>query len=96
MTYARKVDANQPEIVKAFRECGASVLPLHRVGKGCPDLLIGRSKAETFLAEIKDGSKPPSRRKLRDTQEEFRASWRGRVEVVTSVDDVLRIMGARG
>jgi hypothetical protein len=93
MTYARKVDANQPEIVKAFRECGASVLPLHRVGKGCPDLLV--AKGETFLAEIKDGSKRPSARKLRDTQEDFRASWRGRVEIVESVDDVLRIMGAR-
>lgn len=40
MTYARRVDANQAEIVKALRKLGAIVTPLHRVGHGVSDLLV--------------------------------------------------------
>ena len=36
-----KVDANQSDIVAGLRSIGATVQPLHAVGKGCPDLLIG-------------------------------------------------------
>lgn len=95
MTYARKVDANQPEIVKAFRDLGAAVVLLHRVGGGCPDLLVSRTDIPPFLVEIKDGAKPKSARKLRGSQEVFHSEWPHRIEVVTSVDDVLRIMGAQ-
>jgi hypothetical protein len=89
MTYARKVDSNQPEIVGAFRDMGASVLHLHAVGRGCPDLLIGW-RGDNFLVEVKDGSG------LTNRQKRFHAEWMGRpVSIVTSVDDVLRIMGAK-
>ena len=48
---ACKVDANQAAIVKALREYGCSVTHLHRVGDGCPDLLVGIN-LRTGLAEV--------------------------------------------
>jgi hypothetical protein len=96
MRRAARTDANQTAIVDEFRAWGASVLPLHAVGSGCPDLLLGHPR-ETFLVEVKDGSKPPSARKLTPDQVEFHASWRGRIEIVTGLEDVARIMrGVRG
>ena len=41
MRRAARVDRNQAEIVVALRAGGASVQPLHAVGKGVPDLLVG-------------------------------------------------------
>jgi len=67
---AKRVDANQKEIVKALRDRGASVLHLHQVGGGCPDILVGYA-GYNFLIEIKDGTKPPSKQKLNVTQQEW-------------------------
>ena len=56
MTYARRTDANQKEIVKTFRDAGAYVIDLSRVGKGCPDLCVGFGGL-TILVEVKSGEK---------------------------------------
>jgi len=81
---ARNVDANQAAVVEAFRTAGASVLHLHAVGKGCPDLLVGIGKRDA-LVEVKDGKKPPSARALNELQVAFQRTWRGRpVTVITS------------
>lgn len=94
--YARKVDANQAAIVAAFRALGASVLHLHTVGAGCPDLLVG-IRGVNVLVELKDGSKPPSARRLTPLEEQFCASWRGRqVVVVERVEDVARVLSEVG
>jgi hypothetical protein len=92
MRRAARVDRNQPEIVQALRDAGASVTPLHMVGKGFPDLAVGRA-GMTFLLEVKDGNKPPSRRRLTADEEAFFNSWRGHAAVVESVDDALRAVG---
>jgi len=42
-TVIRRVDNNQAEVVKRLKLHGVSVLHLHTVGNGCPDLLIGTS-----------------------------------------------------
>lgn len=63
MRKAYRVDNNQQVIVAALRQHGCTVQHLHVIGKGCPDLLIGVNGAN-FLLEIKDGSKPPSKRQL--------------------------------
>lgn len=65
--WAARVDTNQNAIVKALREHGASVTLLHRVGQGCPDLLIA-AYGKWALIEIKDGKKPPSERKRTPAQ----------------------------
>lgn len=92
MRRAAKVDANHAEIVSALRSVGASVQSIAMVGGGCPDLLIGYAGL-SFVLEIKDGAKPPSRRELTPDEAAWHAAWRGHAAVVTSVDEALREIG---
>lgn len=87
----KRVDANQGEIVDALREVGASVQTLHEVGKGCPDLVVGY-RSMNFLFEVKDGNKPPSKRKLTPAEQRFFDTWRGRVWIVESATDAIQII----
>ena len=90
---AARVDRNQAALIKVLRKLGATVQPLHMVGRGVPDLLVG-FRGKTLLVELKDGEKSASRRKLTPDQSEWISAWRGgRVHVVTSVDDVLAACG---
>ena len=91
MRRAAKVDANQAQIVDALRSAGATVQPLHAVGKGCPDLLVGH-RGVNLLIEVKDGSKPPSARKLTQDQVSWHDTWRGQVAVVETVDQALGLI----
>lgn len=91
---AAKVDANQAEIVDALRKVGCTVQLLHMVGKGCPDLLVGRHGVN-LLIEVKDGSKSPSARKLTPDQVGWHDCWRGQVVVACSVDEALAAVGAQ-
>jgi len=84
----RRVDANQREIVSALRDCGFSVLHLHTVGHGCPDILCGAQGYRNLLFEIK-GDKG----KLTPDERGFFDTWRGQVALVRSVDEALRVMG---
>ncbi len=52
MRRARRVDANQPAIVKALRDAGRTVEVLSDVGRGVPDLLVAYH-GQVFLLEIK-------------------------------------------
>lgn len=92
MRRASKIDRNQPEIVDALRRAGASVQPLHSVGQGCPDLAVG-FRGQTYLIETKDGSLPPSRRKLTPAQTEWHAAWRGHVAVAKNISEALDAIG---
>lgn len=90
--FAANIDANQPAIVGALRAVGASVTHTHMVGRGFPDIVCG-FRGLTFLLEIKDGSKPPSRRKLTEVEREWHAAWRGHVAVVENEAEALRAIG---
>ena len=83
-----RIDANQPAIVQAFRKLGASVLHLHSVGGGCPGIAVSL-RGKTAMVEIKDGSKPPSARKLTPMEEKFFATWQGDKAVIASVDEAI-------
>ena len=87
-----KIDDNQTEIVKGLRAVGCSVESLAAVGKGCPDLLVG-FRGVNYLIEVKDGSKPPSKRKLTPDQVKWHDSWRGKVHTVTSLDGAYHVIG---
>jgi hypothetical protein len=93
MRRAAKVDANQPAIVEALRRVGCEVEVTSTIGGGFPDLIVGY-RGVNHMLEVKDGSKPPSARKLTPDQERWHARWRGRVVVVESVEDALRAVGA--
>ena len=87
--YAARVDANQRAIVRALRAAGCSVQSLATVGAGCPDLLVGRT-GSTYLMEVKIPME-----KLNTLQRDWHARWRGvPVDIVTSVDEALRAVGA--
>ena len=94
MRIAAQIDRNQPEIVSALRRVGCSVEPLHRVGGGVPDLLVGTGGVN-YLIEVKDGSKPPSARALTADQVVWHRDWRGQRVIVESVEDALAAVGLR-
>lgn len=85
---AAKVDSNQSEIVAAARSMGCTVQPLHTVGKGCPDLLVGISGIND-LWEVKDGALAPSARKLTIDQVLWHEDWRGHVQIIDSIEKAI-------
>ena len=91
---AARADANQPEIVQAYRDAGATVTSLHRVGMGCPDLLVGH-RGQNHLVEVKDGAKPPSARVLTPSQEDWHGNWRGVVHIVKDIPEALAVIGIK-
>jgi hypothetical protein len=89
--YARRVDANQDQIVSALRACGATVRVISQ-GDGIPDLLVGY-RGYTMLLEVKDGRKPPSARELTPAEEKFFKDWTGGILArVNSVEEALEIL----
>ncbi|MCY7276559.1 MAG: hypothetical protein LH702_23205 [Phormidesmis sp. CAN_BIN44] len=91
MRRAARVDANQSEIIKAFREVGCSVFPLHTVGRGFPDLAVG-CRGLNLLVEIKNGSKCPSAQKLTPDEARFFQDWRGQVATVACSQDAIEMV----
>lgn len=81
-----KVDINQPEIVKAFRDMGCTVQHLHTIGSGCPDILVGIA-GFNILVEIKT---PEG--KLTMDQILWHDAWRGQVQIVDSVDKAVSVV----
>lgn len=93
--YAAKVDRNQAEIVAALRAVGATVQPLHTVGAGCPDLLVG-FRGRNILIEVKDWKAGKADRELNAVQKDWHAGWKGQVAKVEDVDAALAVIGAIG
>lgn len=93
MRRAAKVDENQGAVVAALRKAGASVLFLHTLGRGAPDLAVGFRGVNYFL-EVKDGAKSLSRRALTDDEEVWHRGWRGQVSIVETVEQALWAIGA--
>jgi hypothetical protein len=88
---ASRVDANQPDIVRALRGVGASVLHCH-VLKNAFDILVGY-RGRTFLMEVKDPSHPPSARQLTPGEAKFREEWRGsEYHIVHTADEAIAII----
>lgn len=93
MRRAPKIDSNQPEIVEALRKAGAFVQSLAGVADGCPDLLVGYGGV-TMVLEVKDGSLPPSARRLTPDQLKWHGQWKGGpLAVVCDVESALRVLG---
>lgn len=83
-----KVDRNQPAIVRALRNAGATVQSLAEIGGGCPDLLVG-FRGKNFVMEVKDGDAKPSQRRLTDDEVKWHVNWNGDVRVVTCVEEAV-------
>lgn len=89
--YANRIDANQRLLVELWRRLGAQVLVLSAVGKGCPDVLLSYN-GHTVLCELKDGSKPPSKRKLTEPQIEFHKTWLGQICIVKNEHEAAQLI----
>ena len=93
MRRAARVDDNHRSIAVALKAIGCSVLSLAPLGKGAPDLLVGYWGRNTIL-EVKDGSKPPSKRRLTPDEEAFAEAWRGQYAVVETVEQAIEAVTA--
>lgn len=92
---AKRVDNNHVEIVKGLRAVGAEVQSLASVGNGCVDALVA-FRGVWYVGEIKDGAKPPSKRKLTDDEIDWHEKFapHAPVHIWTSLEDALRTIGA--
>jgi hypothetical protein len=77
--------------MSALRRIGATVQTLHVVGVGCPDIVVG-FRGQNFLIEIKDGNKPPSKRRLTPDEAIWHTTWNGQVEVVISPEEAIKFV----
>lgn len=92
MRHASRIDANHGEIKKAFMQAGCSVQDLHKVGGGCPDLLVGVGSTNVLI-EVKVPERRKERRGgLENNQVDFFNAWRGPKAVVYSVADVVELV----
>ena len=85
---ADRVDVNQKEIVAALRAEGFTVQHLHKVGEGCPDLIVGHSyggRRYNVLLEIKEGDG-----KLTPQQVIWHHGWRGQCAVVKTKEEAIK------
>ena len=93
MRTAARVDANQSEIVKSLRSIpNCKVAITSQLGDGFPDIVVGWQGAN-YLMEIKDGNKPPSKRKLTPAEKKFHDQWAGQIDVVECIEDCWAVMG---
>ena len=84
-----KIDANQPAIVAALRQCGYFVQCTHMIGHGWPDLLVV-SKSDTnrvILLEVKNRAGT-----LTPDEKEFFGYYPGRVCVVRSPEEAIETL----
>lgn len=80
---AAKSDRNQPEIVSALREIGATVKVLSTVGQGFPDLCVGYAGVNALLeVKMPDG-------KLTPDQVVLHGEWRGKIRIVRSAKEAV-------
>jgi len=74
-----------------MRKMGASVTDLSKVGKGCPDLLVGINQ-KTAIVEIKSSSKA----KYTSHQEKWLETWKGgtvaRIDSIESAITLLQML----
>ena len=84
---SKRVDSNQKEIVADLRKVGATVLLLHEVGSGCPDILVG-FRGGNYLIEIKTREG-----RLNKAQIAWQFRWCGQVAIARTSEEALRIIG---
>ncbi len=103
MRLRARTDGNQRDVVARVRSCGYSVWVTSGHGHGAPDFVVGGRPGPysplhgidryAWPVELKDGSRPPSERRLTPDEQRWHDDWRGPVHVCESADDVLRLLG---
>jgi len=84
LSYGNKVDANHADLRdNVFRKLAKCVIDCSHYGMGFADLLVLFNDGELCMVEIKDGNKPPSKRRLTEMQEATARRFNDRFLVVT-------------
>lgn len=79
-----RADSNQSEIAQVYRRLGFSVIDLHSVGFGCPDLLASLASWMGLIECKTEGGT------FTTAQVRFNRDWRGaKPTVIRSVDEAL-------
>lgn len=91
MRYARKVDSNQQEIVRALRAVGAQVMVLSDAGNGRPDL-FAYYRRRWFAIEVKNLDGKGDKLSPAETREH--SKYCGAISIVRSISEALKIIGA--
>lgn len=84
---AKRVDRNQPEIVKLWRELGYEVRVTSDLGGGFPDVVLGRWGL-TIPCEIKSSARPS--KDLTPLERAFFQTWPGLAILVHSPESVMQ------
>lgn len=87
-----RLDANQKAIINGLRKAGVSIQSMAGIGCGCADILAG-SNGHNYIFEIKNPNQPPSKQRLTEMEQKWHVQWRGRVHIITGLNDALKIMG---
>jgi Holliday junction resolvase len=87
--YGAKRDDNEAAIVRFLEANGCIVQRLS--APGVPDLLVSRGGVNCLL-EVKDPTKPPSKRRLTPDQARWIERWRGQVAIVETPQDAMRVV----
>lgn len=90
---AKRKDANHNEIAEYLQERGWAVHDTSGLGFGFPDALVGKPEF-CCVVEIKDGSKPPSARKLTPDEQRFKDNWTGPYVLAESPEDAAKQLDA--
>jgi hypothetical protein len=94
MRRAARRDDNEKEIIAAMRAEGAYVKVIN--DDGTFDLLCWYN-GRTLLLEIKDGTKPPSARRLTPAEQKFHDEWPGdNLYIVNSVEEAIALLRTCG
>jgi len=99
MRRAARRDANEGDIIKAMRAEGAYVKVIN--DEGLFDLLVAYTGPNgfqhTLLIEVKDGSKPPSARRLTPAEQKFHDEWPlSNLFIIISPEDAVALLRSLG
>lgn len=88
MAYAKRVDNGQMDIVNTLRKLGMSVHVTSNFGFGFPDA-VAAYMFKTYLIEIKDGNKCPSKQRLNVLEQKFHDDWQDKIYILNSVKSAI-------
>lgn len=91
-TYAARKDANDAKLARLARQLGAFWLSMEP-GQGFDALIFHRGRV--FIAEIKDGDKPPSRQQLTETEKKCLSICKAHgvnYNILRNEDDLLTLL----
>jgi len=96
MRYASNVDGNHSAIGKALRAVTVAKDMRQHGGVGYDFLARHRKTGAPVFIEVKDPSKPPSKRELTESEEWMKIFFPESFVVVLTEEDALRAVGALG